>query len=70
MNFREAHRKYRELADKYGFTLDLTNGGHVRFDRAGCPTVYASSTPRTDCGPRKVESDLKRALRGLVKGEG
>jgi predicted RNA binding protein YcfA (HicA-like mRNA interferase family) len=68
MKAREAFRIYHALAEKYGFSLTKTAGGHVRFERSGCPPVFASSSPRTDCGPRKVESDLKRALQGAVKG--
>lgn len=55
-------RQIAEKAIAQGWTVDLTNGGHLRFVSPAGSKVFAPSTPR---GGRRstanTKADLKRA---------
>jgi hypothetical protein len=51
------------LAKDYGFTVERTNGDHLRFSRSGCPFVIVSSTPSSRRTIWKTRAQLRRALR-------
>lgn len=44
----------------FGWTINRTNGGHLRFTKPGCPIIHTSSTP-SDC--RAVRNALAMLAR-------
>ena len=61
------HHDTRELmkwAKARGWVVDLTQGGHLRFERPGCRTVFGSKTPGDWRAIHKIKSKLKAAERG------
>lgn len=58
----------RELADyaaEHGWGMSKTKSNHLQFEREGCTTVFASSSPSCPFAARKVKAQLERSSKGL-----
>ena len=55
-------RQMRELAEQFGFDLDLTNKTHLRFvHRRTGGIVFASGTPSDRRAWKNIRANLRRA---------
>lgn len=65
-------REYTDLANRYGFSVEVTRGGHFKFSRDGCQTVFAPKTPGDWRNSRVIETKLGRSARGVMvrRGQG
>lgn len=60
---READKLWRRLR-RQGFTVEMTNGGHIRITHAAMPKpVFASATPSDARSLNNVVALLRRTLR-------
>jgi len=57
-------------AEKNGWQACRTRGGHVRFQKPGCPSVFTSSTPSDWRGYRNALAMLVSVDRGVETSHG
>lgn len=53
-------------AARFGWSISLTNGGHLRFTKPGRPLIHTSSTPSDWRAVRNALATLARADRFTV----
>lgn len=46
-----------------GWSVSRTNGGHIRFTKAGCATIFTSSSPSDHRAEHNARAQLRRADR-------
>lgn len=64
-------KEMRELvgfAEKLGFSVQMTNSGHVKFNMAGRLPVFTSSTPSDGRAWLNAKSQLRRVAAGADLG--
>lgn len=59
---RKRKRELEKLAGKYGYVVELGNGGHYKLKREGYPLITAAASPRNKgMWLRQTERLLKQA---------
>lgn len=60
---RERLRALIEFALGEGWRVVRTSGGHLKFTKQGCASIYTSSTPSDHRADRNARAQLRRADR-------
>ena len=66
------HKRLRaliEFAVSEGWHVKRTRGGHLKFTKAGCATIYTSSTASDHRAERNARAQLRRADRQAQAAE-
>jgi hypothetical protein len=61
-------RKLIQFAQKEGWTVTRTSGGHLKLAKAGLPLIYTSTTPSDHRAERNVRAQILRAQRLAASG--
>ena len=64
---RRADRLVRRLAQKYGFEVGKTHGGHYRLSAPGRTPVFTSGTPSCRRFGKNLEAELRRSIKDAKK---